>query len=222
MVPILRRSPQRNRIGIVRPNALHEILSPPRMRLLLVAAGLGKFKGELQLSSRNETAALRVAGRRRYDDECDGRSAVAQAVGGAFPLRDIVGDHAGGFHRGLAELGIAGDLALDALAFGMQQVAQAFEFGDQVFDFGERGSGDALDQRVDVVDGGLGSRARARRLGAASSARRRAAQIGDVVAHEIADAGFDFRDRGEIGIRLRWIRFFQNEVAFIGCSPVSR
>ena len=85
-------------------------------------------------------------------------SAVAKAVRRAFPLRYVVGDHARGFHRGLTELGIAGDLALDALAFGVQQVAQGFEFADQIFDFRERGSGDALDQRVDVVDGGLGVR----------------------------------------------------------------
>src|SRR5207344_3401788 len=54
-------------------------------------------------------------------------SPVAQAVGGALPLRDVVGDHAGRLHRRLAELGIAGNLALDALAFGMQQIAEAFE-----------------------------------------------------------------------------------------------
>ena len=29
---------------------------------------------------------------------------------------------------------------------------------------------------------------------------RRAAQIGDVVADEVADAGLDFRDRGEIAV----------------------
>src|SRR5580693_10749445 len=90
--------------------------------------------------------------------ESDGLSAVAESVRGALPLRDVVGDHAGGFHRGLAELGIAGNLALYALTFGMQQVAQALKLGDQVLDFRERCSGDALDQRVDVVDGGLRAR----------------------------------------------------------------
>src|ERR1700675_2788223 len=67
------------------------------------------------------------------------RSAVAQAVGGAFPLRHIVGDHARGLHGGLAELGVAGNLALDPLALGMQEVAQAFQFANQVFDLAERG-----------------------------------------------------------------------------------
>ena len=58
----------------------------------------------------------------------------------------------------MAELGIAGDLALHALTFSVQQVAQAFQFGNQIVDFRERRSGDALDQRVDVVDGGVGAR----------------------------------------------------------------
>src|SRR6185437_16483686 len=52
---------------------------------------------------------------------------IAQAVGAALPLVHIVGDHARGLHRGLAELGVARDLALDTLAFGMEQVAQALE-----------------------------------------------------------------------------------------------
>ena len=89
----------------------------------------------------------------RSDDQLLRRPSAAR-----FHCDHVVGDHARGFHRGLAELGIAGDLALHALAFGMQQVAQAFEFGDQVFDFRKRGAGDALDQRVDVVDGGFGAR----------------------------------------------------------------
>jgi hypothetical protein len=61
--------------------------------------------------------------------------AVANPVRSALPLHHIVGDHPGGLHRGLAELGVAGDFALNALAFGMQQIAQAFEFGNQVLDF---------------------------------------------------------------------------------------
>ena len=47
------------------------------------------------------------------------RSAVAQSFRGTLPLRDIVGDHAGRFHCGLAELGIARNFALNALTFGM-------------------------------------------------------------------------------------------------------
>src|SRR6476661_5304764 len=93
------------------------------------------------------------------------QSTIAQAVGGALPLLYIVGDHARGLHRGLAELGVAGNLALDALAFGMQQVAQALELSDQILDLGERGAGDALDQRVDVGDGGFRARIERRRVG---------------------------------------------------------
>jgi len=55
------------------------------------------------------------------------KSAVAQAVRRALPLRDIVGDHAGRFHRRLAELGITRNLALNALPLGMQDIAQALK-----------------------------------------------------------------------------------------------
>ena len=79
---------------------------------------------------------------------CSGGSAVANPVRRAFPLRNIVGDHARRFHGGLAELRIAGDLTLDPLTFGMEEVAQAFEFGNQVLDFRDRSPGDALDQNV--------------------------------------------------------------------------
>jgi len=85
-----------------------------------------------------------------------GKISCCEAVGGALPLVDVVGDHARRLHRGLAELGVAGDFALDALALGMQQVAQALELGDQLLDFRKRGAGDALDQRVDIVDRRLG------------------------------------------------------------------
>jgi hypothetical protein len=83
----------------------------------------------------DETAAPPRKGRRRPSGSGRTRkSAVAKAFGGAFPLRHVIGDHPRGFHRGLAELGIAGDFALYALAFGMQQVAQALEFRNQVLD----------------------------------------------------------------------------------------
>jgi hypothetical protein len=45
---------------------------------------------------------------------------------------------------GLAELRIPGNLALDALTFGVEQFTQAFEFGNQVLDFRDRNPGDAL------------------------------------------------------------------------------
>src|SRR6202023_2405357 len=59
------------------------------------------------------------SGRRRRLTRC-GRSGVAQRVGGALPLLDVVGDHPRRLHRGLAQLRIAGDLTLHPLAFGMQ------------------------------------------------------------------------------------------------------
>src|SRR5947208_16950325 len=65
----------------------------------------------------SEPPPSRLGRRRFFDEAVTSRSAVAEAGGGAFPLRHIVGNHACGFHRGLAELGIAGDLALNALTF---------------------------------------------------------------------------------------------------------
>src|SRR3981189_519471 len=157
---------------------------PPRSVRSLSRPGCGKFKQPLQ----KETAALPWGRRRNLASNVG--SAIAEAVRGAFPLRHIIGDHARGLHGGLAELGIAGNLALDALTFGMQQVAQALEFRNQIFDFRERGSGDALDQRVDVIDGGLGVRLQ-RRLGAAQDARRRAAPIGAVAAARFSSSSIE-------------------------------
>jgi len=75
---------------------------------------------------------------------------LARFGSGSLPLRQIVGDHACRFHRGLAELGVAGEFALDALAFVVHQRAQSFELRDQIFDFAERCARDAVDQRVDA------------------------------------------------------------------------
>ena len=79
----------------------------------------------------------------------------------------------------------------------MQEVAQAFEFGDQLLDFRKRGAGNALDQRIDVVDGGLGVRLERRGFRARDG---RAAQIGNVVADEVADPRLDFGDRSKIAV----------------------
>src|SRR5450631_400846 len=122
-----------------------------------------------------------------------GRSAVALALGRAFPLRYILGDHARGLNGGLAEMGIARDFALHALALDMQPFTQALELGNQVGDLGERGSGHPLDQRIQVVDGRL-----AIRLGAGLGAH----PIGDVVANELAHAGLDLGGGGDAVLRL--------------------
>ena len=194
-------------------------LPTPDAASALVAAGARKFKASLAVP--DETAALQRE-RGGIEIEQDSRkSAVAKAVRGAFPLRDVVGDHAGGFHRGLAELGIAGDFALHALAFGMQQVAQAFEFGNQVLDFRERGAGDALDQRVDVVDGGFVVGLERRRR---SCSARPAPDGADRRRRCGRNRGCRPRPprprRGCCPLQL--IQLFQNDVTFIGCSPVSR
>ena len=49
-----------------------------------------------------------------------GASAITKPVGCIFPLRYIVGDQAGGLHRGVTELGIAGNFALYALTLSVQ------------------------------------------------------------------------------------------------------
>ena len=195
----MRRGPQRDRIGIIWTNAFHENVSPKvNARAKQSVLGRGRLRqssSQIRKRSGRMKAAASLPENGGFD--ADG-SAVAQAVGGPFPLIDVVGDHARRLHRGLAELGIAGNLALDALAFGMQQVAQAFQFLNQLFDFRERGAGDALDQRVDVVDGRFalfqrhGLRVR----------EMRPAQIGDVVANEFADTFLDLRDRVEAAVVL--------------------
>ena len=194
---MVRGSPHRNRIGVGRPNAFHR-MCPKNIRLPLAARSWSppaaiKFKSNCELFARENAAAS--GGRRRHP--LSKNSAVAQAVGSALPLVDVVGDHARRLHCGLAELGVARDLALDTLAFGMQQVAQALEFRDQLLDFRKRSAGDALDQRVDVVDGRFRLRIGRCRLRARN---RRPAQIGDIVANELADAFLDLRDGGKVTV----------------------
>jgi hypothetical protein len=118
---------QRNWIAVVGPNGLHA--GNPQSYLHLVAYRAGK----VQITALLDDAAIGLFWGREID--CPGpkqritleKSAVAQAVRRTLPLRDIVGDHAGRFHRRLAELGIAGNLALNALTFGMQDIAQALK-----------------------------------------------------------------------------------------------
>src|ERR1700737_585783 len=59
----------------------------------------------------------------------------ARAVDAALPLRHAVGDDPGRFHRRVAQVHVAGDLALDPVSFAAQEIAQPLEFGDQLLDF---------------------------------------------------------------------------------------
>ncbi len=68
------------------------------------------------------------------DDSRDG-SAVAKPVRCTLPLGNTVRHHTRRLHSGLAKLGVARDLPLDALTFGVEQFAQGFKFGNQVLDF---------------------------------------------------------------------------------------
>src|SRR5262245_57243693 len=54
----------------------------------------------------------------------------AGAVDGALPLRHAVGDDFGRFHRRVAQLHVAGDLALDAVALAAQEVTQPLQLRD--------------------------------------------------------------------------------------------
>lgn len=125
-------------------------------------------------------------------------SAVTANISANF-LRDVCRRSSRRLHRRWLQARLLRNHPLDALAFGVQQVAQAFELRNQLFNFRKRGPGDALDQRVDVVDGRLGVRFERSRFRAGLE---RAAQMGDIVAHEVADAGLDFRDRSEIAVDI--------------------
>src|SRR5262249_34669681 len=85
--------------------------------------------------------------------------------------------------RGLAEVRVGGDLALDALAFGAEQIAHGTQLIHDVVDLAQRRPGDALYQHADVF-----TRALRRRLG--SPAPRR-----DILTNEFADFAFEFTAR---------------------------
>jgi len=51
-------------------------------------------------------------------------------------------------HRGLAQRGVTGDFALDAVAFAAQEVAHAAQLADHIVDLPQRCAGDALDRHI--------------------------------------------------------------------------
>lgn len=114
--------PQRNGIAVVGSDDLHA--GSPKSHLHFVAASIRKVQSGLRngFGPGDHVVQTQSLAPGRYS------SAVAQSFRRTLPLRHVVGDHAGRFHRCLAELGVARDLALNALSFGMQEVAQAFEF----------------------------------------------------------------------------------------------
>ena len=77
---------------------------------------------------------------------------ASRSLGCELPGRYGVGDHLGRAQRRLAQFAVAGDFALDAFAFADQEVAQVLQLDDQIVDLLQRRAGDALHQRVDVVD----------------------------------------------------------------------
>src|ERR1700675_2342279 len=74
----VRRGPQRNRIGIVRPNALHEDLSPGHAMMLVLGRGSGPASSKASI---NGTAARRSGGGGdNFIPGAEATSAVAYAV----------------------------------------------------------------------------------------------------------------------------------------------
>src|SRR5438552_17914096 len=67
----------------------------------------------------SEPPPSRLGRRRFFDEAVTSRSAVAKAVGGAFPLRHIVGNHTRGFLLDMAVLDFNDDLTLNVLIFVM-------------------------------------------------------------------------------------------------------
>ena len=113
----------------------------------------------------------------------------------------------------MAQAGVAGDLAADALAFAAQHVAHALQLGDDAVDFLHRRAGDALDQRVHVLGAGLGARRRIARL----------ALPADVAADEFTDLAFEGAHRlidvAELGRRAS-VRRVLLRTFFLGTHSV--
>jgi hypothetical protein len=150
-----RRGSHRNRVGVVRSDGFHGL--PPTIAAALrlatwSRAGRIKFNGGSgndqcrgrSRADQGDRSGSRAGKRKRRAPDLEGGgstrrprtvSAVAQTIGRAFPQRDIVCDHAGRLHRRLAELGITRNLALHTLPFGVEQLAEALQFGNQVLDF---------------------------------------------------------------------------------------
>src|SRR5262249_16017243 len=77
-------------------------------------------------------------------------SFAARAVDRALPLRHPVGDNLGRFHRRVAQLHVAGNLALHPVALAAQEVAQPLQLRDQLLDFLHRRTCYTLNERIDL------------------------------------------------------------------------
>ncbi len=136
-------------------------------------------------------------------------SPVAQAVRRAFPLRDVVGDHAGRLHGRLAELGVAGNLPLHPLPSACSR-SRRLSSSDTRFSISVSDvpatrwiSELTLLTVASAVASSAGS--------AVVTSPGAAPEIGDVVAHEVADPRFDFGHGGEIAV-------FDGGFDFFGCN----
>src|SRR5258705_8133232 len=106
-------------------------------------------------------------------------SAGAAQAAVALPVRKALGDDLGRLHRRLAQVRVFGDLALNARPFLMQQFAQLLQLADQAVDLLHRRTGNALQQRADVMRDQF------------AVVLRRTAQGLSVTADELADLAFN-------------------------------
>src|SRR5262249_44548759 len=113
------------------------------------------------------------------------------AVDRALPLRHAVRDDLGRFHRRVAQLHVAGDLALHPLALAAQEVAQPLQLRDQLLDFQHRRTCYTLNERIDLRGA----------LFAAFDHRRRPARRSKFLTHEAADFSLDLVYRRSVFCR---------------------
>src|SRR5262249_4820455 len=113
----------------------------------------------------------------------------ARAVDRALPLRYALGDDLGRLHRRVAQLHVAGNLALDTVALAAQEVAQPLQLRDQLLDFQHRRTRYTLNQRIDLPGA----------LIPALEDRQRPTRRGKFLTHEAADFSLDLvRRRGGV------------------------
>jgi hypothetical protein len=116
----------RNGIGSLLSGRMVFMQETPKVTCTWSRTGPERFKARLDMRSSSQASGREFPARSPASSLYP--SAVTQAVRGTLPLRHIVGDHARRLHCRLAELGIARNLALNALALGMQDITQALEF----------------------------------------------------------------------------------------------
>ncbi len=105
-----------------------------------------------------------------------------ESGGATLQMRHTFGDDLRGFHRGLAQLRILDDLALDPQTLALQMIAQGVEFVDQPLDILEGRARNLSKQRIGAARSDL-----------AADFRLRLAYECRVDADRLVDLPFGFR-----------------------------